>query len=113
MEHSDVVGGSTAARRMACHGSRALEAAAPPEAPSTYAAKGTALHNAMEKLVNDVWFNRRLSRSEAVFPVDFNLWKDEETGITLAPPLNADGSTADSYESMVRKNVGIIVAALK
>lgn len=37
----------------------------------------------------------------------------EETGITLAPPLNADGSTADSYESMVRKNVGIIVAALK
>jgi zinc/manganese transport system substrate-binding protein len=37
----------------------------------------------------------------------------EETGITLAPPLNADGSTTDSYESMMRKNVSTIVEALK
>ena len=37
----------------------------------------------------------------------------EETHITLAPPLNADGSTTDSYESMMRKNVSTIVEALK
>ncbi|MFC7337097.1 metal ABC transporter substrate-binding protein [Haloferula chungangensis] len=37
----------------------------------------------------------------------------EETGIRLAPPLNADGSTADTYEEMMRKNVGIIAEALK
>ncbi|MEP4078870.1 metal ABC transporter substrate-binding protein [Haloferula sp.] len=37
----------------------------------------------------------------------------DETGIVLAPPLNADGSTADSYESMMRKNVSIIVSSLK
>lgn len=37
----------------------------------------------------------------------------EETGIQLAPPLNADGSTADSYETMMRKNVEVIVESLK
>lgn len=37
----------------------------------------------------------------------------EETGIALAAPLNADGSTAESYEEMVRGNVSTIVAALR
>jgi len=37
----------------------------------------------------------------------------DETGIRLALPLNADGSAADSYEAMMRKNITIIVEALK
>lgn len=35
-----------------------------------------------------------------------------DTGIQLAPPLIADGTTADSYEEMVRYNVTTIVEAL-
>lgn len=42
----------------------------------------------------------------------------QEAGIKLAPPLYSDalgppGSPADTYEKMVRYNVGVIVAALK
>ena len=35
-----------------------------------------------------------------------------DTGIRLAPPLIADGTTTDSYEEMVRHNVTTIVEAL-
>lgn len=48
MEHSKVVGGSSAARVLACPRSIDLVAEAPPQTESEYAAEGTALHHAME-----------------------------------------------------------------
>lgn len=51
--HSSVVGGSTAARRLQCPGSGALEATLPNES-SSYANEGTALHEAMEHVVADM-----------------------------------------------------------
>lgn len=52
--HSKIVGGSTAARVIACPGSVALVQAAPPQAESKYAAEGTYLHAAITSLLDDV-----------------------------------------------------------
>jgi hypothetical protein len=51
--HSKIVGGSTAARVIACPGSVALVQAAPPQAESKYAAEGTYLHAAITALLED------------------------------------------------------------
>ena len=51
MQHSKVVGGSTAKRVINCPGSVALVAQMPPQVESKYAAEGTMLHGAMERLL--------------------------------------------------------------
>jgi len=51
LAHSQIMGGSTAERRMACPGSSALEAAAPPEKASKYAEEGSFLHLVMEQIL--------------------------------------------------------------
>ena len=53
MQHSKIVGGSTAKRVMACPGSVALVAKMPPQVENKYMADGTALHSAVDLLVND------------------------------------------------------------
>ena len=52
MKHSNVVGSSTATRRVNCPGSIDLEADIPNPPDSPYAAEGTALHEAMEYTIN-------------------------------------------------------------
>lgn len=52
-QHSNLIGGSTCARRMACPGSYQLELKAPAEPESSYAAEGTFLHSVVEKCLND------------------------------------------------------------
>ena len=52
MKHSTVVGGSTAKRVMNCPGSVALVAKMPPSASSTYADKGTLLHNVISEVLD-------------------------------------------------------------
>ena len=47
MQHSNIVGGSSAKRVMNCPGSVALVQQMPPQASSSYAEEGTALHNAI------------------------------------------------------------------
>ena len=47
MQHSKIVGGSTAKRVINCPGSVALVAEMPPQPSSSYAEEGTALHNAI------------------------------------------------------------------
>jgi len=51
MEHSHVMGGSTAARRINCPGSLELEQASPEQETSEYAERGSMLHAAMEILL--------------------------------------------------------------
>jgi len=53
MQHSKVVGGSTAKRVINCPGSVALVAKMPPQVESKYAAEGTLLHGCMEELLAD------------------------------------------------------------
>ena len=53
MQHSKIVGGSTAKRVIACPGSVALVAQMPPQVENKYMAEGTALHSAIDYLVND------------------------------------------------------------
>lgn len=68
----------------------------------------------LAKLINEL----QASKVPVIFPETASNPKTlaaltEEAGVTLAPPLNADGSTTDSYESMMRHNVRTIVGALK
>ena len=51
MQHSKIVGGSTAKRVMACPGSVALVAKMPPKPSSKYADEGTLLHNVIAEIV--------------------------------------------------------------
>lgn len=53
MQHSKIVGGSTAKRVLNCPGSVALVQRMPPQQESSYAAEGTFLHAAMESLLKD------------------------------------------------------------
>lgn len=52
-EHSDLVGGSTASRRINCPASYALEKKVPEDKSSSYAQEGSALHEIMAKLLAD------------------------------------------------------------
>lgn len=52
-DHSHVMGGSTAARRIQCPGSFKLEQQAPEEKASEFADRGSMLHAAMELLLNE------------------------------------------------------------
>lgn len=69
-QHSSVVGGSTAARVLACPGSIGLVAKAPKSPSSSYAAEGTALHSAMEWLLDPTV--RRKRKPEDVLGLMFN-----------------------------------------
>ena len=53
-EHSDVMGGSTAAQRIYCPGSYMLEKEVSKEVESSYAKEGTALHHCMEHVLNEL-----------------------------------------------------------
>lgn len=53
MQHSSIVGGSTAKRVINCPGSVKLVQKMPPQPSSTYADKGTMLHNAMAEILMD------------------------------------------------------------
>ena len=53
MDHSNVVGGSSAKRVINCPGSVVLVQKMPRQPSSKYAAEGTALHTCIDRLVND------------------------------------------------------------
>lgn len=53
MQHSKIVGGSTAKRVISCPGSVKLVAKMPPQPESKYAAEGTLLHNAISEILSD------------------------------------------------------------
>ena len=51
MNHSNIVGGSTAKRVMNCPGSVALVQKMPPQPSNKYADEGTLLHNVIAEIV--------------------------------------------------------------
>ena len=54
MQHSKIVGGSTAKRVINCPGSVALVAKMPPQPTSSYAEEGTLLHDEISKFLGDL-----------------------------------------------------------
>ena len=52
MQHSNIVGGSTAKRVINCPGSVRLVQKMPPQPSSKYADQGTLLHNAMDAILS-------------------------------------------------------------
>lgn len=62
MQHSKVVGGSTAGRVLNCPGSVALVAKMPPQQGSKYAEEGTLLHACMEVLLDHADLERVIER---------------------------------------------------
>jgi hypothetical protein len=68
--HSAVVGGSSAARVLACPGSIDLSAQAPAKPSSSFAEEGTALHSAMEWLLDTSV--RRKRKPEQLLGLTFN-----------------------------------------
>lgn len=86
-EHSDIVGGSTAARRIGCPRSYALEKLVPPDPGNAYAREGTALHEMIAIILDKdktpdellpFTFKREGSEIEGdwEFTVDADLWYD-------------------------------------
>ena len=51
MQHSNIVGGSTAKRVINCPGSVALVAKMPPKPSSKFADEGTLLHNVIAEII--------------------------------------------------------------
>lgn len=99
--HSDIVGGSTAARRLGCPGSYLREKLVPEDPGSIYALEGTALHEMMgeilqnEKSPDDLLpFTYHDDRSGEDFTVDVDLWEDKG-----APALDAFDDLLDDIET--------------
>lgn len=114
-EHSDVVGGSTAARRLGCPGSYLREKLAPADPGSIHALEGTALHELMAAILSDeaapddfLPFTYHDERSGKDFTVDVDLWEDKGW-----PALDAfDGLVDDitnahdaDFEFLIEKRV--------
>lgn len=84
-EHSDIVGGSTAARRMGCPGSYRLEQLVPKDdRGSEYAREGTALHELMAMALRDgveptemLPYTFTAADGSWSFTVDRELWDDK------------------------------------
>jgi hypothetical protein len=89
-EHSDIVGGSTAARRLGCPRSLHLEGLVPKdEGDSVFAREGTALHELMAVILQDgideptsllpFTYERKAEDGtvEWSFTVDFDLWDEK------------------------------------
>lgn len=103
-EHSDIVGGSTAARRIGCPASYKLEKLVPrDDRGSVYAQEGTALHELMAMALRDgieptdllpYTFNAPQGWS---FTVDRDLWDDKGE-----PALAA----FDAYVAQLEKEIG-------
>lgn len=99
-EHSNVVGGSTAARLIGCPASYRLEQLAPPDRGSPYAREGTALHEMMAIILRDDKAPEDLlpftfTHAEGwSFVVDHALWDDKG-----APALAAFDAFLDEQEA--------------
>jgi len=105
LEHSHIMGGSTAKRRINCPGSLALEKAAPEQAPSEYAARGSMLHAGMELLLTADPQNMEDAEPLLAELIGQDLGFGEDNEITqelvdnkLRPALDAWFEVRDSFD---------------
>ena len=105
MQHSRIVGGSTAKRVIACPGSVALVDKMPPQPSSSYADEGTLLHDTIADVLNGAGgtFEHHLGRKHNDAVVTQDLIDNK-----LRPALNAldDIDPAGEMEYAVESRVG-------
>lgn len=105
-EHSRLVGGSTAGRRLACPGSYQQEQKVPPSVrrkSSSYADEGTALHEAMAYMLN----NDILYASDVV-GMEFGGKEDERSAyvITFEQARDALQPALDYFDAVIERMEG-------
>lgn len=110
-EHSDLVGGSTAARRIGCPRSYKLEKLGPPDKGSSYAHEGTALHEMMALILGQDKDPRELlpftftSEKEGwSFTVDADLWEDKGQ-----PALDAFDNYVGEIEALHGEPIELLI----
>lgn len=105
LQHSKVVGGSNANIILACSGARSLWEKAPPEKTSPYAQEGTALHNAMDHMIQS------LGNDKPSFPTKMIGWTDEETGLTLTDEqcLEKLAPAWDALQAYIREHKPTVI----
>lgn len=105
-EHSDIVGGSTAKRVIACPGSVQLVRQMPAKPSSKYADEGTLLHNAIADILRGVCTARELiGTSYAGITLDEDLF-ERKLGPALAALDDIDPDKEMEYDVEVRVGFG-------
>jgi hypothetical protein len=106
-QHSNLIGGSTCARRMACPGSYQLELKAPAEPESSYAAEGTFLHSVVERcLVEDIAPQALLGFEEDGFTLTQDLIDEMVKPALICVQKLLEEIGADEFELMTEARVG-------
>ena len=103
MQHSNIVGGSTAKRVMNCPGSVALVNKMPPKPSSDHADRGTLLHDAISELLNG---NENVIGSSYKTQVLTQELYDEKIAVALALLDEIDPEKALVYEVETRVGFG-------
>ena len=100
-EHSDVMGGSTAAQRIYCPGSYMLEKEVSKEVESSYAKEGTALHHCMEHVLNELEIDADL-HDELVGKTFYGIEiTAEHVDNKIIPALDAFDEICEKYGGLV------------
>lgn len=106
-QHSNLIGGSTCARRMACPGSYQLELKAPAEPESSYAAEGTFLHSVVERcLVEDIAPQALLGFEEDGFTLTQDLIDEMVKPALISVQKLLEEIGADEFELITEARVG-------
>jgi hypothetical protein len=106
MQHSTIVGGSTAKRVINCPGSVALVAKMPPQPPSKYADEGTLLHQCMDELLNtDITPDEMRGRKYNGVELTPDLIQDKLT-VALAAIEEIDPDCRMTYKTEVNVDFG-------
>ena len=103
MQHSNIVGGSTAKRVMSCPGSVALVQKMPPKPSSEHADRGTLLHDAISELLNG---NENIIGSSYKTQVLTQELYDEKIAVALALLDEIDPDKSLIYEVETRVGFG-------
>ena len=110
-EHSDLVGGSTASRRIGCPRSYKLEQLGPPDKGSSYAREGTALHEMMALILGQgkdpeelLPFTFKHEAEGWTFTVDHDLWEDKGQ-----PALEAFDEYLDEQEALHGEEMVLLI----
>jgi hypothetical protein len=112
-EHSRLVGGSTAKRRLNCPGSYRLEATLPDGPSSQYADEGTALHKIMSEIVLNGWTVDDLKAKVAGRMVDGFMMNTERMNDCIIPctrfldQIDADFADEGGLQMLVENRVEV------
>ena len=103
MQHSNIVGGSTAKRVINCPGSVALVQKMPPQPSSEHADRGTLLHNVISEILEDKPFTLGVKYNDQVLTQELY---DEKIAVALQLLDEVDPDKEMMYEVETRVGFG-------